>query len=472
MRRHSLTIRLALLFALLAFAVLGTVGASLYRALEIQLEQRDDAALVTRVDQIRTLLQDNNALQMIHERPRLFANMLGNREGLLVLRFEGQPPLIEINPSGVPLPALPPIGAGESLSPAAVKHSLDPSGTPFSAISASARTADPGQQLEIVAGRVMNERTRLLDRYRKMILLLVCAGSLLFALLGYVLVRRGLGPLRRLALHTETIGVANLSARIDNADAPLELSPLINAFNAMLDRLAKAFTQLSQVSTDMAHDLRTPINNLLGQTQVALGQRRNVEQYESLLASNVEELERLSRMVDNMLFLARADHPQAVRERKTLDVSDEFQRMADYFEGLAGEREIAITLAGAGNVWADPILLRRALANLLSNAVKYADANTAILLDAHESEEGVTLSVENRGATIPEYHLARLFDRFYRADASRGGSSESNGLGLSIVRTIMQLHNGRYDAASADGATRFSLFFPHEHVEAALPFRG
>lgn len=460
MMRHSLTARLALMFALLSFLVLGAVGVTLYRGLEMQLTLRDDAALVTRVDQIRTLLQDTNTMKLIKEKPHLFENMLGNREALLVLRFAGQAPMIEVNPGRMPIPDIKPVAADMPLSLDDVQRSMDASGTPFIAVAAVTRVTDSRQDLQIIAGRVMTERTRLLESYRDRILLQISGAALLFALAGYLLVRRGLRPLRRLAMQTETITVANLSARIDGSDAPRELSPLIHSFNAMLDRLAAGFTRLSQVSADMAHDLRTPINNLLGQTEVALGQKRSVDQYEALLASNFEELERLSKMTDNMLFLARSEHADATIERKILEIPAELQRVADYFEGLAEERDLHIEVQGTGVVWADPMLLRRALANLMANAVRYADAGSTILLQAGEEDAGMVLTVENRGPTIADHHLARVFDRFYRADASRRGSADSSGLGLSIVRTIMTLHQGRGSATSAAGITRFSLHFP------------
>jgi two-component system heavy metal sensor histidine kinase CusS len=174
---------------------------------------------------------------------------------LLVLRFAGQAPLIEVNPGAMAIPELAPLPPQAPLTLAAVRHTLDRHGVPFIALA---------------------------------------------------LVRRGLRPLRELARQTGHIGMSNLAARLDGAGAPRELALLVDAFNAMLERLSNGFTRLSQVSADMAHDLRTPIANLLGQTEVALGQQRGTDYYEALLASNHEELQRLARMTDNMLFLARA----------------------------------------------------------------------------------------------------------------------------------------------------------------------
>ncbi|WP_394777641.1 heavy metal sensor histidine kinase [Undibacterium sp.] len=460
--RHSLIARLALLFALLSFTVLAAVGYTMYTALEAQLILRDDAALVQRVDQIRTLLKDVDLLDLIHQKPELFGNMLGNHEALLVLKFPGQAPLLEVNPGRISVPEVASAEPSAVLSLAAVRHTVE-NGTPFILVSASARTSDPqyaGQDLQITTGRMLTERTRMLQAYRNHLLQVASGAALLAAFLAYWIARRGLLPLRLLAAQTGSIGIRNLSTRIDSRHAPRELLPLIDGFNAMLDRLETSFAQLSQVSADMAHDLRTPIGNLLGQTEVALGQRRSPEYYEQLLGSNFEELQRLSRMTDNMLFLARAEHADHAIERKPLDVAGELERIVDYFEGLAEERDISIRFQGEGSVCADPDLLRRALANLLSNAVRYADAGTQIVLTAQQQATGTTMAVENKGPTIESHHLARLFDRFYRADASRRGSSDASGLGLSIVRSIMLLHQGTWKASSSEGTTRFELFFP------------
>jgi len=289
---------------------------------------------------------------------------------------------------------------------------------------------------------------------------LASLAAIVLALVGCLLVYRGLLPLRRIARHAHGIGIANLGERLDRHGTPRELQPMIEAFNAMLDRLDRGVAQLSQVSTDMAHELRTPINNLLGETQVALQQSRSVDAYQQLLASNVEELERLARMLDNMLFLARTDPASALSQRQELDAGDEMQRIADYFEGLAADVGISIEARGSGVIWAEPMLLRRALANLCANAIKYGAADSTLQVEAVAEADGSYLRVRNQGATIPAEHLSRLFERFYRVDPSRERSAQSNGLGLSIVATIMQLHQGRYSVSSADGITCFELFFP------------
>ncbi len=458
-RHYSLTLRLALIFALLAFALLATLGVALYRELERELIRRDDAQLISRVDQLRNLLNDSNTLDLIKTKPELFQNMLGNRESVLSIAAPGQKPLLLVNPANIDLPAITPVPKDHVLALSDVQHLPGINGVPFSTLAVSIDSGDLGS-LQVTSGRLMTERTAMLASYRLSVYVLASIAAIILALAGYLLVYRGLLPLRRLARHAEGIGVGNLTERLDSHGAPKELLPMIDSFNTMLERLAKGFVQLGQVSTDMAHELRTPINNLLGETQVALQQNRSIEGYQHLLASNVEELERLARMLDNMLFLARTDPAAALRQRQALSAADEVERIADYFEGLASDVDMSIHATGEGVIWAEPMLLRRALANLCANAIKYGAPGCELVIQATPSAEGIYLRVSNSGETIAAEHLARLFERFYRVDESRERSAQSNGLGLSIVATIMQLHNGRYSVTSENGVTCFELFFP------------
>ncbi|KRP60374.1 heavy metal sensor histidine kinase [Pseudomonas trivialis] len=462
-RPYSLTLRLALIFALLAFALLTTLGVALYRELEHELVRRDDAALISRVDQLRNLLNDGNTLDLIRTKPELFQNMLGNRESVLSIAAPGQKPLLLVNPANIELPTVKPVPKDHILALSDVQHLPGLNGVPFATVAASIDSGDLGS-LQVTSGRLMTERTAVLASYRLSVYILASIAALILAVVGYLLVYRGLLPLRHLARHAQGIGVSNLAERLDVRGAPKELLPMIESFNTMLERLAKGFVQLGQVSTDMAHELRTPINNLLGETQVALQQDRSIEGYQQLLASNVEELERLARMLDNMLFLARTDPTGALHQRQALSAADEVQRIADYFEGLAGDVGMRILAEGEGVIWAEPMLLRRALANLCANAIKYGAPGSDLLIQAVPDAEGVHLNVSNQGETIPAEHLPRLFERFYRADESRERSAQSNGLGLSIVATIMRLHNGRYSVSSEAGVTSFELVFPRREA--------
>jgi two-component system heavy metal sensor histidine kinase CusS len=444
-------------------------GVILYHSLAAQISRRDDGALLTRLDQIRTLLMNEEAVTLVHEKPRLFANMLGNTESLLVLRFPGQPQLVVINPGRQPVPSLAPVPVGRALSLADVRHQSTPDGTPFIAAAAMAKTLDGPGELEIITGRLMTERTRTLAGYCDQIIGVIILATLVAALAAQWLIRRGLAALHRLSTETDAIDARRLAHRIRLHNAPPELQPLVAAFNNMLQRLETGFQQLSQVSADMAHDLRTPISNLLGQTEVAMAQPRSNADYLMLLGSNYEELVRISRMIDNMLFLAKSDDPRQAIQCRTLSLATECARLAEYFEGPAAERHIQVTCPAQGEVWADAGLFSRAVANLLANALRYAEPGSTVRILGEHAPQGTCVIVENSGEPIPAADLPRLFDRFWRADSSRQASSAGSGLGLSIVSSIMRLHQGRCVAESHAGVTRFSLFFP---AQGAVPCDG
>lgn len=229
----------------------------------------------------------------------------------------------------------------------------------------------------------------------------------------------------------------------------------------MLDRLQSSFSNLSQFADDLAHDLRTPLNNLMVQTDVVFSKPRDSEEYQNLLSSNYEEFGRLARMVESMLFLARADHDQITLSTERLDANNELEMVAEYFEGVVSDANIALEINAVGEVWADAHLLRRAVNNLVANAVRYTPSGGVISLTAAPGADGVAISVTNPGAGIEPAHLPRLFDRFYRSDPSRSAKSSSAGLGLAIVKSIMALHGGAASVTSErHGLTRFSLLFP------------
>jgi two-component system heavy metal sensor histidine kinase CusS len=281
-------------------------------------------------------------------------------------------------------------------------------------------------------------------------------------LMSYLLVRQSLKTLRDIARSAGNVTVDKLNTRIKADNVPQELGSLVTALNTMLGGLDSGFQRLSQYTADLAHDMRTPLGNLRGATEVALARPRSSEEYQALLASNLEECDRLSRMIENVLFLARAEHPQFARNTREFDVEAELQRIAEYFEGIAEDAGVHICVIGNGRLKADVELFRRAVSNLLANAVRYTPRDGEVTLQVTESADGLRVTVANQGTPIDQALLERIFDRFYRVDPSRTSgapSSGSTGLGLAIVRTIMDLHGGTVHAESGAGGTRFILTF-------------
>ena len=293
-------------------------------------------------------------------------------------------------------------------------------------------------------------------------------GAALAALMGVWIARRILAGPRRLAAAANRISVQPLIERLSLAHTPTELVDSTLAFNRMLDRVEGSYRRLSEFSSDLAHDLRTPINNLLGAAQVALAKPRDAAEYRAVIESAVEDYERISRLIENMLFLARADDPHAAINRRWIDLRELLMRGRGYYELLAEERGVGMTLDMHGaepawqQVWADETLLNRAIGNLVSNALRYAPRGTHIGVTTQSHDGGgITLEVSNEGPPIAPEHQSRIFDRAFRADESRAGSETGSGLGLAIVKSIMDLHDGTVSVISGPGrSTVFRLWFP------------
>lgn len=446
---RALSLRLALMFALASLLLLGALGFYLYQSLAREIARRDDEALVGRVERMRALIGDSASIEALRQRPQLYANMLGNRESLLWVLDGAGRPLIEVNPVRLPVPLLAP-GAGVQLYSSA---GAEPARLAWQHVT------HEGQSLTLVAGKLLAERAQMLAAYRLKLGLALGTGALLAFVLGWAVSQRGLRPVRDLAARAAAIDVQHLHLRVEGFEQVRELQQLGEALNHMLARLEDGFGRLSRFSEDLAHEMRTPLSNLMGQTQLALQKPRTAEDYQALLASSQEEYERLARMIDNMLFLARAEQPDAAVHRQPVALQEAVAQLCDYFEGMAEERGITLVNATQGTLHADPQLLRRALANLIANALRYGSADSPVRIASAPCAGGTEISVNNQGPPIAPEHLPRLFDRFYRCDPARAQPGDSGGLGLAIVRSIMQLHGGSVRVQSDASGTRFVLVF-------------
>lgn len=458
-RPPSLTLRSTLAFSLVAMLTVAGAGWYLYESMKASVLQRSDNAVLGRLDHFRKLLHYDLTLDKLSSSPQIFQNMLGSEDDIFVIAEVGQPPVIQVNPLRATLPPLPEVAHDNVPSRADLRTGMAPAGVPLRA--ASVLTTSGGREVKLTAAHIMVKEMAMLAEFRQRIYLAVGLAFLLTALLGFVLLRRGLRPLRDMTAHATDISPARLHSRMSSENTPVELQQLSEAYNAMLDRLAEGYQRLTQFSADLAHEIRTPVGSLMGHCQVALRQGRSADEYQALLASNLEELERISRIVESILFLARADDTQAVVQRQPLQVHAELERVAEYFEGLAEERRIRLLISGEATLDADPLLLRRALSNLVANAIRYADAHSDVLIGVESSAGHCMIWVENQGPALDPAALTHLFDRFYRGDASRQQNSDSNGLGLAIVAAIMQLHGGEASVAQPQsGRIRFTLRFP------------
>lgn len=458
---RSLTARTTVLFAAIACVVIGTLGAYFYHSAQVSLERRADVVLTARVEHFSRIVRDLYSVSDLKSRPVLFESMLGAEEDVLMFRRPGEAPFIDVNPAGLAVPALHAGVQNRLPTLPDIRHTLLPDGVPVHWAIAAVKAREDGSEVEVIAAHPMTQEMRMLAAYRNRIVLATLTGMLAATLLAYYVLRRTFRPVREIATRAAQISPASLSVRLDSEAAPLELRQLTHAFNAMLDRLADGFQRLSQFSADLAHEIRTPVGALIGQTQVTLAKTRDADEYQQVLESNLEELNRLSHIAENILFLAHADHAALSIEREPVDLRDELVRIADYFEGPADERGMRFSVEAKGIASANPMLCRRAINNLVVNAVRYGANNTVVRLSGTQDEQGATVVVENDGAPIPDEQLNRLFDRFYRADAARSAFTESSGLGLAIVRAIMHLHGGTARVVCpVPGVVRFELRFP------------
>ncbi|NVZ11977.1 MULTISPECIES: heavy metal sensor histidine kinase [unclassified Pseudomonas] len=447
MKRISLTSRLALLFAGCTAVVSLLAGVLFNHASEAHFIELDQQLLDGKLIALRSTLQGADTPELFALREVKLRDEL-NRQPDLALRitagdqrwFDGAP--------GIALPQEPGL------------HSLQNAGTDYRVYNVPLVPGNlESPQLTLMLD--ITHHQHFLQRMQHLIWLTVGLSALATALLGAWAARSGLRPLRRMSEVASGVSAHSLTQRLPQEQMPAELAELAQSFNAMLGRLDDAFQRLSAFSADIAHELRTPLSNLLTQTQVILTHPRALEDYREALHSNLEELQWMAQLVNDMLYLAKADHGLLVPKRETLVLADEVEALLEFFAPLAEDVQVRLVREGNASTSGDRSMLRRAISNLLDNALRFTPPGGEVSVRIVEGMQGVTLSVENTGEGIPEALLPRLFDRFYRADPARHeGSSEHAGLGLAITQSIVRAHGGRIFCESGAGWARFVMELP------------
>jgi len=316
---------------------------------------------------------------------------------------------------------------------------------------------------EIASATIVMNRAddaRLLTGLAALLTASTLLGAFVVSLSGFWIVRRSLAPMRELAEQTRALRIDHLEGgRLSLTEPVEELQPWLEQFNALMSRLDFAYKQLEAFNADVAHELRTPLATLIGQTEVLLSRQRTVEELRDTMGSNLEEVRRLSSIVNDMLFLAHADRGAQARAAPSAQLSRQVEQVLEFYEGTMAETDLAARVEGEAIATFEPGLVRRAISNLLSNAIRYADRHSEIVVHLHQVEGQAWVVVRNAGAELASSSLPRIFDRFFRAQPSRQGSSENHGLGLAIVAAIARMHGGTTYAASEGGVTSigFSL---------------
>lgn len=442
MPRLSLSGRLALLFAACTAVVSLFAGVLFSRASEAHFIELDQQLLDGKLIGLRRALQDDNQARLADEL---------SRQADLSLRVTGSDGQ-RLYDSSAQLPENLPRQAGLS--------TLSHDGTDYRILNAPLAPDKTGSpQLTLLLD--ITHHQHFLQRMQHLIWLTVGLSALATALLGAWAARSGLRPLRHISALASEISAHSLNSRLPEQNLPPELAEMAHNFNAMLGRLDDSFQRLSAFSADIAHELRTPLSNLLTHTQVTLTRPRPLEDYREALHSNLEELQWMAQLVNDMLYLAKADHGLLMPKREALDLAQEADLLLEFFAPLADDARVTLSRDGHGSLEGDRSMLRRALSNLLDNALRFTKAEGEVRIRIEEHVQGLSLRVENTGDGIDAQQLPRLFDRFYRADPARHqGSSEHAGLGLAITQSIVRAHGGQIRCESENGWTRFVIELP------------
>jgi two-component system heavy metal sensor histidine kinase CusS len=455
-----LTTRLAWWYAGSSLAVLLVTTGFLYFTLVRDFNQQNDRYLEGKLRVLQTLLRDVGDTgatlkwevdEDLSEDPsvRIFSRVLA-ANGRTLFETEGM---------SRELPAQLFSAAESGIHGAEIKS---PFGKTFRIMSGASLSRSGATRYRIELAIDTRYESDLLARYRNEIWGTLIAGILISILIGNRIARRGLQPLSEMATAVQRIRSSTLNERIRLVNPPAEIDSLAWNFNQTLDRLEEAFARLSRFSSDIAHELRTPISNIRGQMEVALARLRTPAEYADLTESCLEDCERLSRLIDSLLFLARAENPETEIRREPLDLARELKGLADFYEAAASERGIHLEMSAPQSCSAavDRSLFQRAIGNLIENSLRYTPRGGRVCVRADENSHGVALCVTDSGIGIPEEHLSRVFDRFYRVDPARTGTGAQAGLGLAIVQTIARLHGGDATIQSTPGhGTSVTLVF-------------
>lgn len=308
-----------------------------------------------------------------------------------------------------------------------------------------------------------------LASFKKIMWLSIAIAAFLMGILACIVTKQGLRPLHILVNQTEKITADNLSQRLPVMHDHSEIAQLTLTFNEMLNRLDIAFQRLTAFSSDLAHELRTPLSAMKLQYQVILSKQRTSDEYEKALQDNAEELEHLITMVTDMLFLAKSENGLIHPDVQLLSLHDEINVLSAFYEQLAEEKNISIQILGTAHIHGDKALLRRAISNLMTNAITYGYVGTQITIKIEQLLQFVYITIENHSDTIEEAHLPHLFERFYRLDSARESSKEGAGLGLAITKAIILAHQGNITVNSAEQTTRFTIAIPvNQHIPNSL----
>ncbi len=461
----TLAFRLTAGYALVGLCLVFLAIVSLYLVLVGELEKSTDLFLADKVHVLSTLLQDRpDDEEGLREEVEL-ESAARRYEQFYIQLLDPQGKQLLITPSMAEQLDLTWLARATRGRPDHTIHIKGKNGKAFRVVTAALAVGSPVRQIDTVQIAIdVSQKEALLARYRFAFWTILLASFIIFPLFGYQIAQHAIRPVEEMATTARLISSSNLRQRIHSEGYPSELLSLASTFNQMLDRLEESFERISRFSADIAHDLRTPVNNIRGEAEVVLRRTRSAAEYRNVVESNLEEAVRLSDLIGDLLFLGRAESPLSHLNRERIDVGELLSGVREYYEASAAEAAVSLTteLSG-GQVVAelDRTLLQRAISNLVSNALAHTPRGGAIVLQTAADVSSIRIEVSDTGVGIPAEALPRVFDRFFRVDSSRSQNSGGSGLGLAIVKSIAVLHGGNVQILSRLGqGTRVTLSMP------------
>jgi two-component system, OmpR family, heavy metal sensor histidine kinase CusS len=464
-RGPSIALRMTLWYAVFSFAMITAAAGILYWTLARGMYDEDVRDLADNLNNARLLLGSAPSGWVLRptearppwapaQQPQIFLRVL-DATGTTLTQTPGMdlPP-----PTAAELAALPARG-GE-------RHEvISHLGKPFltlvvPVVGSSAGAAAP-KFIQVAMDRDHDEL--LLAHYRERVWLVFGLSLIGCSAAGYFIARSGVRPIERIGQTATRIRSTTLDERIETEGLPAELGVLADTFNDMLDRLEASFRHISQFSDDVAHELRTPLNNLRGEIEVALARARSGEAYRDTLGSCLEECTRLSRVIETLLLLARFDTTTELVEREVIDVTRELATVEAFYGAAATDAGIVMRVSADQGLSArvNRTLFQQAVGNLVSNAIAHTPPGGTITIGAGSAAGDLIVMVSDTGCGIAAEHLPRVFERFYRVDPTRSGSTQHVGLGLAVVKSIATRHGGRVEIASDLGnGTHVTLALP------------
>jgi two-component system heavy metal sensor histidine kinase CusS len=468
-RPPSLTLRLTLLFGIVAAIVFSGFGWFIERSIDRHFSTEDAAELEAITRTVSQTLSTHGAIDVPTALEQRFSDILVGHHGA-ILYVAGQDGRTLFASPGGPDLSLITSKASDNNENGSLRQWSDANHTYRvltrrlgDTVTTNASTNEGRYTMSVAVA--IDSHLRFLDNFRRTLWLMITSGIVVMGLMGWIAVRRGHAPLHNIVAQIHRISASELNTRLSPDTVPRELTDLAVSFNEMLERMEEAFQRLSNFSADIAHELRTPVTSLLTQTQVALSQSRTLDEYREILYSNIEEYERMAQMIGDMLFLAKADNGLYEPDSVDIDLAQEVRELFEYYEAWAEERGVSLALEGNATLLGDKLMLRRTLGNLLSNAIKHTPSDNTVRVRLNRaSDRTVSINIENPGPVIPPEHIPRLFDRFYRVDTSRQRNGDGAGLGLAIAKSIVDIHGGKIEASSTEKCTQFRIMLPESPI--------